>query len=48
VPLEKFAAARRYWSKILRDVMRPSCLFWHLIGVMGLARGKGTCIALAV
>jgi uncharacterized protein (TIGR00369 family) len=35
VPLENFAAARRYWSKILRDVMRPNCLFCHLIGVMG-------------
>ena len=47
VPLEKFAAARRYWSKILRDGMRPNRLFYHLIGVMGLARGKGKSIALA-
>jgi len=40
VPLENFADARRYWSKILRDVMRPNCLFCHLIGVMGTRTRK--------
>jgi hypothetical protein len=40
VPLETFADARRNWSKILRDVMRPNCLFCHLIGVMGTRTRK--------
>ena len=34
-------------QKILRDVMRPNCLFCHPIRVIGLARGTAKCIALA-
>jgi hypothetical protein len=33
---QNFAAVRRYWSKILRDVMRPNSPFCHLIGVLGI------------
>jgi hypothetical protein len=40
VLLENFAAAQHYWSKILRDVMRPNCLICHLNWVMGTRTRK--------